>query len=160
MLEIFDHLLNYRILYTQQYCNCSTDKCCEAYGCMPSPDPGPLYFVCWPWELLWQRIVWCILFPTKHHTHASAMFSDTNNTYVVTPSFLVCYICYNFSWNPYCWWRHHPFMTSLLPYWWRPMTQFNMIWFNLPISMILLCFISNGAFFWALMDQVLDQGSF
>ena len=85
MLEIFDHLLNYRILYTQQYCNCSTDKCCEAYGCMPSPDPGPLYFVCWPWELLWQRIVWCILFSTKHHTHASAMFSDTNNTYVVTP---------------------------------------------------------------------------
>ena len=97
MLEIFDHLLNYRILYTQQYCNCSTDKCCEAYGCMPSPDPGPLYFVCWPWELLWQRIVWCILFPTKHHTHASAMFSDTNNTYVVTPYLLVCYICYN-SW--------------------------------------------------------------
>ena len=38
------------------------------------------------------KIVVYILFPTKHHTHESEMFSYMNNTYVVTQSPLVFYL--------------------------------------------------------------------
>ena len=70
---------------------------------------------------------------------------------------IAMYPCCDFSWNPYRWWRHHPFMTSLLPSWWRHMTQFNLIWFNLPLSMILPSFITNLAFFGILWTNSLIQ---
>ena len=70
------------------------------------------------------------------------------------------YPWYDFSWNPYRRWRHHPFMTSLLPSWWHHISQFNLIWFNLSLFMILPGFITSGAFFWASMDQLPDPGSF
>ena len=88
-----------------------------------------------------------------------------NDTYVATQSTLLCHVSmihphtqdqswsrgclwYNFSWHLYCSWCHHPFMTSILPYFiWYHMTQFSFIWFNFPLSMILLNFSQMGIFF-------------
>ena len=107
-----------------------------------SSHPGPLYLLWWPWELLWRKIVWHILFSNEHYNYESKMFSDINNTCAVTQLSLYCYVTmlWFYSWNHYRWWRHHPFMTSL-----RHMTQFNLIWFNLPFSMVLPSFITNQA---------------
>ena len=49
----------------------------------PSSGPVSLYRLWLPLELLWQRIVRCILSPTKQCAHQSEMISNTNNIYVV-----------------------------------------------------------------------------
>ena len=61
---------------------------------------------------------------------------------------------HHFSWNPYCWWRHHLWMTSLLPFWWRHVTWSHFIWCNFGPSMILPSFITNGSFL-----EILRQNS-
>ena len=53
---------------------------------------------------------------------------------------------HHFSWKPYYWWRHHPWMTSYIQFWWRHMTWFYFICYNLDPSMILPSFITNGSF--------------
>ena len=39
-----------------------------------------------------EKIVLCILHPTKHHIHESEMSSDMSDIYVITQFSLVCYV--------------------------------------------------------------------
>lgn len=108
---------------------------------------GRLSVVWWPWKLL-RKIVWRILFSTKDHNYESKMFSDIKKKtcFWYNHPCIAVHQSHDFSWNPYGWWRHHPFMTSLLLSWWCHMTLFNLIWFGLPFSMIQPSLITNRTF--------------
>ena len=81
-----------------------------------------------PWELLLDKFIWCILYQPQYHTYEWILFPHMKNANVETQPTLdhSLFQPHLFTWIPYCWWRHHLWMTLLLPFWWRHVIFFTL----------------------------------